>query len=161
MKAAENVTPFAETEGKRIVSFEDMVTLAQAEAIEATPDLGDRKFNPDGTYAASKVRFAAINPENYYANRYKVVKSKGELHIVTDYRSIQYKRLGQPCGFSTVPCYVLVREDGNLKLDRLTTISNAEFDAGFNNELNPSAAAEAFRVIYESRSAVTGDDMPI
>lgn len=153
--------PFAEVNGAKVVSFEDAVTLAQAEAIEPEADLGDRKFNPDGTYARSKAKVVSVNPENLFANRYKVVKSKNELHIVTDYRSIQYKRMGQPVGFSTVPCYVLVRDNGELKLDRVTTISNIDFDSGFNNELKPSAAAEAFRVIRESVQTVTGDDMPI
>lgn len=153
--------PFAEVNGAKVVSFEDAVTLAQAEAIEAEPDLGDRKFNPDGTYARSKAKVVSVNPDNLFANRYKVVKSKNELHIVTDYRSIQYKRQGQPVGFSTVPCYVVIREDGNLKLDRVMTISGADFDAGFNNELKPSAAAEVFKVIRESMPAHTGDELPI
>lgn len=161
LKAADAVTPFAEVNGAKVVSFEDAVTLAQAEAIEPEVDLGDRKFNPDGTYARSKVKVVAINPDNFYANRYKLVKSKNELHVVTDYRSIQYKRLGQPCGFSTVPCYVIVRENGELKLDRLTTISAADFDAGFNAELNNAAAAEVFRAINASKKGVTGDELPI
>lgn len=156
------MTPFAEVNGAKVVTFEDSVTLASAEAIEPAADLGDRKFNPDGSYARSKTRFAAINPDNYFANRYKVVKSKGELWVVTDYRSIQYKREGRPVGFASVPCYVLMRVDGKLTLDRLTTISAADFDAGYNNELNHAAAAEVWKAIYDHAEKVTsGDEMPI
>lgn len=145
--------------GARVVSFEDAVTLAQAEAIEPEADLGDRKFNPDGTYARSKAKIVSVNPDNYFANRYKVAKK--EMFVVTDYRSIQYKRMGKPVGFSTVPCFVIVREDGNLKLDRITTITGIEFDAGFNSELNNAAAAEVFKVIRESLPPTSGDDLPI
>lgn len=153
------MTPFAEVNGARVVSFEDAVTLAQAEAIEPEADLGDRKFNPDGSYARSKSKIVSVNPENYFANRYKVVKK--ELFVVTDYRSIQYKRQGQPVGFSTVPVYVLVRDGEELKLDRITTISGMEFDAGYNSELNLSAAAEVFKVIRESAPNNSGDELPI
>lgn len=156
------MTPFAEVNGAKVVSFEDAVTLAQAEAIEPETDLGDRKFNPDGSYARSKAKIVSVNPYNYYANRYKVVKSKGELWLVTDYRSIQYKREGKPVGFSSVPCYVLTRNDGKLVLDRVANVPAAEFDANFNGELNLQAAAEAKKAIAESsQNVTTGDEMPI
>lgn len=157
------MTPIAEVNGAKVVSFEDSVTLSTAEAISPTPDIGDRKFNDDGTRARTRALSTAINPDNYFANRYKLVKTKGELHLVIDYRSIQYKREGKPCGMATVPCYVFIRDEKKqLKLDRLTTITNTEFDSSFNSELSHKACAELKNIIGTSLDVVSGgDDMPI
>ena len=49
--AAKNVKPFAEKDGRKIVSFEDSVALANMEGVEPTPTTGQRTYNADGSLA--------------------------------------------------------------------------------------------------------------
>lgn len=161
LDAAENVTPIAEKNGMKIVSFEDASVLANAEGYDPTPDTGTRTYNADGTLARIRKRTSAINEDSYFENRYKT-NSKKELMVVTDFRAIREQHLGRVYS-KVIPCYVFTRdkETGKLTLDRTTTISDTEFISGYTKKLSVDAMKEVLPLIDNAPTVASGDEMPI
>lgn len=158
LRAAENVQPVAISHGMKIVSFEDQRNLAQAELITGY-DAGDRTTNADGSIARSRAPYAAVNFDSFFINRYRKVKNT--LQIVTDYRAIQ-EQAGGRVYVKQLPAYVIVRgEDGELKLDKVVTISDAEFVADFTHMLSHAAMAQILPVLSAGDTEPTADDLSI
>lgn len=154
---AENAKPVAMVNGKEAVTFEDYVALASADNINNT-DLGLTKFNPDGTPACTNVKRVAINMENFFINRYKLVRKT--LWIVVDYYCISEQASGK-IPYKQVPCYVISRgEDGNLKLDKMTTVSDTEFLADFTHSLDREAMTEILPLLAKD-TGITKDKLAI
>lgn len=154
---AEKSKPIAMVNGKEAVTFEDYMALAAADNINNT-ELGLTKFNPDGTPARTNVKRVAINVENFFINRYKLVKKS--IYLVTDFYCISEQASGK-VPFKQVPCAVISRgEDGKLKLDKMTTVSDNEFLADFTHSLDREAMTEILPILA-SDTGITKDKLAI
>ena len=152
-----DVKPIAEHNGIGIVTFEEQRDLAQLKKLE-DPGLETIQMNPDGTVARTPVRFAAVNLDNFYINRYKRVKDS--LYIVTDYRAIMEQQTGGVYA-KQLPAFVVKRDaDKNLILDKVVTVSDTEFLADFTHTLNREAMAQIMPLLV-SGVGVTTDDLGI
>lgn len=151
----------AEKDGKVYVTTKDASVLNSANAYE--PSLGTRSYNPDGSIASTGKTVQAINPDFYFANRYKVKAKK--MYIVsaatTDgFRCIQEQKSGR-CFIKTIPCAIIVRnENKELELEKFTTVSESEFISDFNKTLENKSMAEILPLIVNSGD-LTADTMPI
>lgn len=155
MERAESVKPVAETNGVQVVSFEQQRDLALLDHKEGRNDLGTIQMNPDGTVARTPVRFAAVNLDNFYINRAKRVKDK--LYVVTDYRAIQEQSTGSVY-LKQIPTYVIKRgENKELMLEKIVTVTDAEFVADFTYILNRDAMAQVLPLLTTGVGVTTGD----
>lgn len=132
LKMAESVEPIMEKNGTKIVNYDDANVLAAEELIEGDRDIGVRTMNPDGTLARSRVRFAAVNEDSLYENRFRVVTEGKEkkVQIVVDRRAIRDQSTGR-IYTARVPAYQIQRDDGKLKVEKILTVSDNEFIGEF------------------------------
>lgn len=160
---ADKIRPFAERDGEVYVSFEDAAVLNSVNA-EEPHGTGLQKRNSDGSLASTGKRVHAINPDYFFANRFKVKGKK--LHVVsghepTGFRCIQEQSSGHVFA-KTIPVYVISRDDEkNLILEKVTTISDTEFISDFTNTLDHKSMAEILPLITEHGNEITADSMPI
>lgn len=157
LKEAENVKPIDTINGMKIVPFESVPALAQA-AIVNDEDLGGRTMNLNGTVARSKCLFAAVNVDNLYINRYKVVK--GKLYVITDYRAIKDQASGRVYA-KQIPAYVFVRKDGEMVLEKMDIVSDTEFVSDYTNKLSNEAMQKLMPLLVNSADIKTADELPI
>lgn len=159
LDAAKRVEPIAEKDGKKIVTFEDAVALANMEGLEPTPKTGMRTYNPDGSLAGIRTRTAAINPANYFANRYYMTQKR--LKVIVDWRAIHEQASGQ-IYMKNLPAYVFMRDDkGELFIEKIETVSDAEFIAKYTDSLNDEAMKQIAPLIANYGSDVQSTDLPI
>lgn len=160
----EKVKPIAEKNGTKIVSYEDAKALNDMEMYERTPDTGDRTFNPDGSLARTRVLTSAINPENRFNNRYRIKGKIGDrkMQVVVDYRALKEQSSGQVY-LKNIPCYEIARdEDGNLKLEKVFTVSDTEFISDFTDKLSVEVMKQVAPLIEEHGADIsTTNAMPI
>ena len=160
---ADNVRPFAEKDGQVYVSFEDASVLNSVNA-EEPKGTGMQTRNPDGSLASTGKYVHAMNPEYWFANRYKVKAKKMYVvsgHEPTGFRCIQEQARGV-CPVKSVPCYVFSRnEDGKLVVEKVITISDSEFISDYTNKLDNKSMAELLPLITEHGNDMTADSMPI
>ena len=137
---AQKVEPIARVNGMDIVSFDDQMTVAQADMVEGY-DLGNRTLNADGTVARSRVKYASVNVENFYINRFK--KTGKSYLVVNDYRAIKEQSTGRVY-LKQIPAYEIKRDEETkqLKLSKITTVSDTEFIADFTHTFTREAMAE-------------------
>ena len=157
---AEEVKPIARTtEGTEVLTFQDVQKVNRAELVADEPqDLGERKINPDGTYACSNTSRVAIDPDTFYENRYKRVveqveepaKKEGDkpklvdrvkYYIVIDYRAIQEQRSGT-IYTNNVLAFVVEKEKKGLMITGQEHISEREFVNDFTGRLQNSEMAK-------------------
>lgn len=138
-----------------VMTFQDVQKVNRAElAVEETEDLGERKVNPDGSYAASKVTRVAVDPDVFYENRYKRIveetvippKKEGDEEtviknvkylVVTDYRAIKEQKTGMLYTNSVV-AYVVEKVNKKLTITAQEHISEREFLNDFVGRLENS-----------------------
>ena len=158
LKQAQNITPIYEQNGVKVVSFEDQRAAAQAEIVNDV-DLGNRTVNPDGTIARSRTKYAAINTDYLYMNRFKKI---GEhVVVVTDYRAIKEQSSGKVYK-AQIPGFVFSRnkETKELQFDKMILVSDKEFVSDYTKTLNPSAMAALLPLMREEKDLTT-DELPI
>lgn len=157
LERAEAVKPIAEIDGVKLVSFEDYRDTAVAEKINGNGDVGVRTMNPDGTVASSFHRYAAVNPEHWFCNRYK--KDGKRLKVVTDYRAIKEQDSGRVYSARLI-AYVIERIEGNLVCTGTDYISDEEFVKSFTHKLDLEGAADVKKAIakYQNSSVSLGAD---
>lgn len=156
---AKKVEPIAEKDGRKIVTFEDAAALANMEGIEPSPKTGVRSYNPDGSLARTRKSTAAINPANYFANRYYMTTKR--LKVVIDWRAIQEQASGQ-IYITNIPAYVFIRNDkGELELEKIETVSDTEFVSKYTDMLNEDAMKQIAPLIANYGSDVPASDLPI
>ena len=167
LNAAKAVKPIAEKDGRKIVTFEDSVALSNMEGVEPTPSTGQRTYNPDGSLARTNKGTAAINPHNYFANRYRATQKK--MKVVVDWRAIQEQSTGE-IYIRNIPAYVIERvkteetpagEKGDLVVTGIEIISDTEFISGFTDTLSVEAMMQIAPLIANFGSDITASDMPI
>lgn len=158
----EKVRPLAEKDGQKFVDFEDAAVLNSYNAQE--PKTGLQTRNPDGSLASTGKRVHAVNPDYFYANRYKVKGKKMILvsgHTPDGYRCIAGQAQGRVF-LKSVPAYVIARDaDGKLFLEKQTVVGDAEFISDFTNKLDNKSMAEVLPLIISNGSEMTADSMPI
>lgn len=159
---AEKVRPLAEVDGEKFVNFEDASVLNSINAQE--PRTGMQTRNPDGSLASTGKMVHAVNPDYFYANRYKVKGKK--LYVVSGhtpdgYRCIKEQASGKVY-LKTIPAYIIARDsDGKLFLEKQTIISDTEFVSDFTNKLDNKSMAEVLPLIIDSGKEMSADTMPI
>lgn len=153
----------AEKEGSVFVNFHDASVLNSADAYENGTGL--RSYNPDGSLASTGKTVHAMNPDFYFANRYKVKAKK--LYVVSGhtpegFRVIQEQSTGR-CFIKSIPCAVISRdaETKELILEKITMISDSEFISDFTNTLDNKTMAEILPLIVNHGADMTADTMPI
>ena len=160
------VTPLAEKDGKVFVNFEDAATLNSYNADE--PRTGMQTRNADGSLASTGKTVHAVNPDYFFANRYKVKGAKGNQklivvsgHTTDGYRCIKEQASGR-LFIKNVPAYIIYRDaDGKLALEKQTMISDTEFISDFTNKLDNKSMAEILPLITAGGNEVSTDTMPI
>lgn len=162
LEKADNVKPFASSNGIPVVTFDEQVALAEAAIYEQKP-LPVQTLNADGTIARSRYTNVASTTKGYYINRYKA--GRGKITVVTDYRAIQGQKSGVVYAKQIVG-YVITREKtddgkGALKLEEVVQISDAEFVADFTKTLNREAMEEILPLIYDVGDEHESDALPI
>lgn len=159
---ADNVSVFAEKDGQKWTDFEGAAVLNSIDAIE--PKTGMQTRNPDGTLASTGKTVHAVNPEYFFANRYKVKGKKMILvsgHTSDGYRCIKEQSSGRVF-LKTIPAYIIARDsDGKLFLERQTVISDTEFISEFTNKLDNKSMAEVLPLITVVGGDMSADSMPI
>lgn len=158
----DKVRPYAEKDGQKYVSFEDAATLNSYNADE--PNTGLQTRNRDGSLASTGKTVHAVNPDYFFANRYKVKGKK--LHVVSGHEPVGYRCIKEQnkgrCFIKNIPVYIISRNaDGILEVDKVTTISDTEFISDFTNTLDHKSMAEILPLITKYGSDVTADTMPI
>lgn len=154
---AEKITPVKVENGIKIVSFENQRDAATMDAMNQT-GLDTVQFNPDGTVARTPVKFAAVNLDSYYINRYKRVKDA--YYVVNDYRAIREQADGSVY-LKVIPAFVIKRnEQKQLYLEKVVTISDTEFVTDFVHSLNRESMAQILPLIVNG-VGITTDDLAI
>lgn len=159
----------AEKDGAVYVDFHDAAVLNSANSYEGDADTGMRKYNPDGSLAASRKRVVALNPDFYFMNRYKVKGAGANKkmlvvsgHTPEGFRCIKEQSSGR-CHIKTIPVYVLSRDESkNLVLDKQTTVTESEFISDFKDTLSNNLMAEVLPLIAEAGADTkAATEMPI
>lgn len=158
----EKVRPLAEKDGEKWVNFEDASVLNSFNAQE--PKTGLQTRNPDGSLASTGKTVHAVNPEYFFANRYKVKGKKMILvsgHTSDGYRCIKEQASGRVF-LKAIPAYIIVRDsEGNLALEKQTVVSDTEFISEFTNKLDNKSMAEVLPLITTVGGDMSADSMPI
>lgn len=160
-RRAEEVTILAEKDGQKYTDFEGASILNSLNAQE--PKTGLQTRNRDGSLASTGKTVHAINPDYFYANRYKVKGKKMYIvsgHTPDGYRCIKEQASGRVY-LKMIPTYVIARDaDGNLILEKQTMISDTEFISDFTNKLDNKSMAEVLPLIVGGKD-MSADAMPI
>ena len=161
------IKPLAEKDGQLYMTFEDAATMNNVNAYEGK-GTGTQVRNKDGSLASTGKTVHAVNPDYFFANRYKVKGAKGNQkmlvvsgHNPIGFRCIKEQEQGK-IFIKTIPCYVIARgEDGKLAVEKVATVSDSEFVSDFTHTLNHESMAEILPLIANSEQGITADDMPI
>ena len=161
---ADKVKPMAEKDGQVFVTFDEASTLNSLNMMNEAKT-GMQLRNRDGSLASTGKTVHAINPDYFFLNRYKK-KNKTTLLVVSGHEEVGYRCIReQETGkihIKTIPCYVFVRTDsGELKIDKVATVSDTEFISDFTNTLTHKAFAELLPMITSYGEELTADEMPI
>lgn len=159
IERADEVKVIAEKNGTKITSFADAAALQDMEGYEPTPKSGLRTYNPDGSLARTRVKAAAINPEIYFANRFRKVSKK--IQVVVDWRAITEQDTGSVY-LKNIPCYIISRnDDGKLVVESTKTVSDDDFVKSFTDTLDEEAMKEIAPLIANFGADITTSSMPI
>lgn len=157
----EKVQPLAKKDGQVFVDFEDASVLNSYNAQE--PKTGLQTRNPDGSLASTGKTVHAVNPDYFYANRYKVKGKKMTIvsgHTTEGYRCISEQASGRVF-LKNIPAYVIARDaDGKLFLEKQVVVSDTEFISDFTNKLDNKSMAEILPLITDVKD-MSADSMPI
>lgn len=159
---AEKIQPLAEKDGQKFVNFEDASVLNSINAQE--PKTGLQTRNHDGSLASTGKTVHAINPDYFYANRYKVKGKKLIIvsgHTTDGYRCIAEQASGRVF-LKTIPAYVIARDEKTkeLFLEKQTVISDTEFVSDFTSKLDNKSMAEILPLLMVGKD-MSADSMPI
>ena len=158
----------ADKDGQVYVNFHDAAVLNSAESY--SPDgTGLREYNPDVSLASTGKTIHAMNPDFYFMNRYRVKRPSGRDqmwvvsgHTPEGFRLIKEQATGK-CFMHSIPVAVIMRdkETKELYLDRMTTVTEAEFISDFTKTLDNKSMAEILPLIVNHGAEISADEMPI
>lgn len=158
-----DVKPIANVNGRNVYTFADAVKVNNKEraeeVYEGKVDFGNRQTREGGLcYARTQTHSVAVNPDNYYLNRYRKRKidDKTTLYeVVTDYRAIKEQSSGRVYTNNIVVELVENSKEG-LKYVGKKNISDLEFINEFKRELSHESLAKLVAVILEAREGQDG-----
>lgn len=159
----DNIKPYAEKDGSVFVNFEDASVLNNYYSMEPQ-GTGAKRYNADGSVASTGKTVHAMNPDFFFANRFK--KKSAKLYVVAGntpegYRCIKEQASGRVY-LHNIPCYVIFRNgDGELELEKVTTITSQEFIADFTDRLDNASMAMVLPLITEHGAETDAVSMPI
>ena len=149
-------TPIGKVNGRNVYTFSDAVRVnnkERAEEIyEGKVDFGNREVREGGLcYTRTQCHTVAVNPDNYYLNRYRKKKEGTKMiyEVVSDYRAIKEQSTGRVYTNNIVVDMVENSKDG-LKYIGRKNISDTEFINEFKNNLNNESFQKIASVILES-----------
>lgn len=166
-------TPISNVNGKNVYTFNDAVKVTNRELAEEKlngkrEEFGERETRENGmAYTKTKCSSVAINPENYFSNRYKKVKEEGKTiyEVVTDYRAIKEQSTGRVYTNNIIVDMVSVKAEpkGKQKIEYVgkKTISDSEFINDYKSYLNVEAMQKVASVIISSGQTSEGDSLEI
>ena len=164
---ADKIVPMAQKDGQVYVDFEQASVLNSVNAYEGG-GTGMQVRNHDESLASTGKTVHAMNPNYFFANRYKVKGAKGNQkmfvvsgHEPTGFRCIQEQSRGR-IHIKTIPCYIFARDDkGELAIEKVATVSDTEFISDFTHTLNNESMAKLLPMITSFGNDISADDMPI
>ena len=161
---ADMITPMAEKDGQIYVNFDEAATMNSLNMMNEAKT-GMQVRNKDGSIASTGKTVHAVNPDYFFMNRYKK-KNKTTLLVVSGHNPVGYRCIKeQETGkihIKSIPVYVFVRaDDGEIKLDKMATVSDSEFISDFTNTLTHKAFAELLPMITSYGEELTADELPI
>lgn len=159
LEKAKDIQPLAIKNGMQIVSYEDAVILNQIEMMDDATDMGERKFNPDGTLARSKKKISSINVETLFNNRFRKMAGK-KYQVVIDYRAIKEQSSGIIYAKNIV-AYEIGSVNGELKLLKIVNVSDSEFISEFTNRLDIPSMVRILPLIQANDGNVTEQSLDI
>lgn len=161
--------PVANVDGRNVYTFTDAVKVNNKqkaeEVIEGKMDFGQRETRDNGLcYKRTEARALAFNPENFYINRYKKVKTKDKIvyEVVTDYRAIKEQSTGSIYTSNVVVDIVGTTKEGGLTYIGQKQISDVDFVNDYKSMLNQESmkkVAEAILKGKESTPSGQGDSL--
>lgn len=164
LKAAEEVKPITIENGVPYVSFEDAEILKEAAKIENKPDIGQVKFNADGSVARSRTDFAVVNVEMLYQNRFRYIEDENgkpiAMQVVTDPLAIDNQVSGRVYA-SRITAYEIVRDGKELALKKITTVSDDEFIEEFKKTLTVRDMEKIVPLIQGAGSDISRENIAI
>lgn len=158
LDAAKEVKPIGEINGVKITTFHDQNTLAQADLIEGEVASGIAQMNPDGSVARSTYRYAAVNVDALFENRYREISEgrKKKIEIVTDYRACKEQNSGKIYR-KTIVSFVISRDEetNKLVLERTQLVQDDVFVKEFIKKLDIDAMGQILPLIQVKVSDIT------
>ena len=163
---AKTVKKFAEKDGQVFTDFEGASILNSVNAEE--PKTGLQTRNKDNSLASTGKTVHAINPNYFYANRYKV-KGTGanrRMYVVSGHTNDGYRCIKEQASgtvfLKNIPAYVIAKVEGEYILEKVTTITDKEFISDYTEKLSNPLMAKILPLIAEHSGEVTAtNEMPI
>lgn len=147
---AEKVKPIAESNGRKIVSFDDYRSVATVANMNGK-DLGGTDWNPDGSMASTKTSFVATNTDYFYDNRFKKVGDK--YYVVKDHMAIDGAQRGQ-LPYTSIQGYVIAKDKNKIVCEKMVLISADEFLADYTLMLDKKSMALVLEAIQSANVEV-------
>lgn len=145
---AQNVKPIGEINGVKITSFHDQTVLAQADMIEGEVPSGITQMNPDGSVARSTYKYASINVDALFENRFREIEIDGvkKIQVVVDYRACKEQSSGRIYR-KTVQAFEISRHGKRLAIDNVVLVTDDIFVKEFIRKLDIDAMGEVLPLI--------------
>lgn len=161
LEKADKAQPIAEINGVKITTYEDQVALASADsAMNKGLDLPE--FNPDGSIAATPTKWAAVNTEILFGNRYREVD--GEYHVVSavkDYLTIKGLKDGRLPYQQIVADVIVADKNGKPQYKSTVTVTDTEFVETFTHKLSHEDMAKLLPIIMNGAEREPEAEKPI
>lgn len=156
LQEAESIKPLGEINGVKITTFHDQTILSQADMIEGEVPSGIAQMNPDGTVARSNYKYASVNVDSLFENRFREIEEDGQkkLEVVVDYRACKEQSTGKIYR-KTVQAFVVARKGKKLVIERVVLIPDDVFVKDFTRKLDLAAMSEILPLVQVKISDVT------
>lgn len=151
IERADKAQPITEINGVKLTTYQDQTSLASAEsAMGVGLDLPE--FNPDGTIASTPTKWAAVNTEIFFDNRFRKVED--EYHVVCalkDYLALKGLKDGR-LPYQQVTADVIVADkNGKPKYKSTVTVTDAEFVETFTDKFSREDMAKILPILMEGK----------
>lgn len=159
IKSAEKAKPIGEMNGVKIASFEDATALATLDQ-QNKVGLNPPSMNPDGSLASLPTRYAAVNVDMYFDNRYRKVEVDGETQYQVvigfkDYLAVKNQATGR-CPHKQVVCDIIVADkEGKPAHKGVVTVSDTEFVSDFTDRFSVDDMTKIMPLLLEGQKAET------
>lgn len=163
LEQADKVDIIAEKNGTKVVSPSDAAALIKQEALDPTPDLGQRTVNPDGSIARSRTLVSQISKEFLYDNRYKRQGVKGsgynEVWVVPAVDPKGYRAVVQGMQDKDIPAYIFSKQTdtGEIYLKGVTTVDYQKFHSEFTHKLDEEAMKQIMPFLASAGEGISSD----